>query len=306
MEQTQDCPIQETESTAAEATEALPSQNLELVQPVRREVSRQATTTGLIPKNLTEVMQLANMLANSSMVPDCYQGEPGNVVAAIQMGSEMGIPPMSMLRLSYPVNNRIGLYTDLLMAVVMAQANYAGQTVLVETDEECRILLHRRLPDGSVCDYEGQFDVKQAKACGLWGKSGPWSGIPKVMLRHRATAFAARRGWPDKLAGVYTVEELISIDSGNGGATLRNVTENPLAGDLNGSVEQTVIVGGMVDEAWQRVQALAKEAGITGKALTDLRQRWKAVKNNKAAAAKLEKYIMDEIETRKLKVVISD
>ena len=46
------------------------------------------------PQNLQEAMQLADMLANSNLVPKSYQGKAGDVLVACQWGSEIGLKPL--------------------------------------------------------------------------------------------------------------------------------------------------------------------------------------------------------------------
>lgn len=49
---------------------------------------------GLQPANITEAMQLADLLSKSSIDPKDYQGNPGNVFVAMQWGAEIGLAPM--------------------------------------------------------------------------------------------------------------------------------------------------------------------------------------------------------------------
>ena len=50
------------------------------------------------PKDLTEAMTLARMLSESSFVPRDFKGKPGDVLAAIQYGAEIGLPPLQALQ----------------------------------------------------------------------------------------------------------------------------------------------------------------------------------------------------------------
>ncbi|WP_261316176.1 hypothetical protein [Burkholderia dolosa] len=45
----------------------------------------------LSPRSLEQAMQLANILADSSIVPKDFIGKPGNVLVAIQWGMELGL-----------------------------------------------------------------------------------------------------------------------------------------------------------------------------------------------------------------------
>jgi len=52
------------------------------------------STFSLAPKSLEEAMRYAEMISKTDMVPKDFRGNPGNVLVAVQMGAEVGLPPM--------------------------------------------------------------------------------------------------------------------------------------------------------------------------------------------------------------------
>ena len=70
------------------------------------------------PQSLNEAMELANMLANSNLVPKSYQGKPGDVLVACQWGSEIGLKPLQALQNIAVINNVPAVWGDALVALV--------------------------------------------------------------------------------------------------------------------------------------------------------------------------------------------
>ena len=70
------------------------------------------------PQTLNEAMELANMLANSNLVPKSYQGKPGDVLVACQWGSEIGLKPLQALQNIAVINNVPAVWGDALVALV--------------------------------------------------------------------------------------------------------------------------------------------------------------------------------------------
>lgn len=154
------------------------------------------------PRTLEEAIKFAEILSKSDLVPREYQGKPANIVVAIQMGAEVGISPLQSLSGIKNINGKPSLYGDAALAVVKQHPSYENHQEYTQNGVGiCRI--KRKGHDW----HEVKFDIDQAKKAGLWGKSGPWTQYPDVMLRKRARGFALRDMFPDALVGLITVEE---------------------------------------------------------------------------------------------------
>ena len=160
----------------------------------------------LVPSNLDQAMQLAKLIADSDLAPKDYKGKPGNVLIAVQMGQEVGLPPMSAIQNIAVINGKPGLYGDVGKAILLA----AG-FIIEEDDVEvikktgmgrCRITRPGHPP------VERTFSRESAKTAGLVGKQGPWSQYPERQMAWRAFWFAARDAAADVLKGLAGAEEL--------------------------------------------------------------------------------------------------
>lgn len=181
-----------------------------------------ATTGGfsLTPQSLEEAMRMAEIMAGSEMVPKDYQGKPGNVLVAVQMGAELGLKPVQALQNIAVVNGRPSIWGDGLRALIMSAPDlvnikdeFCGNTMTAR----CTIV---RQINGNHVEFTGEFSQVDAENAGLWGRN-TWKAYPKKMLEWRAFGFAARKAYADRLRGISLAEESQDIPANR---TERDVT----------------------------------------------------------------------------------
>lgn len=158
----------------------------------------------LQPRNLDEAMQMATMLSQSQMVPNCYKGKQQDTLVAMMMGSELGLNPIQALQNIAVINGRPSIYGDALMALVQNHPAFGGiEESFDDASMTATCTVHRK--GGS--KHTQSFSQQDAATAKLWGKAGPWSQYPKRMLQMRARGFALRSQFADALAGLITREE---------------------------------------------------------------------------------------------------
>jgi len=183
-----------------------------------------------MPKNNGEAMELARMLAESTMVPKDYLGKPGNVYVAMTMGFELGLKPVQSLQSIAVINGKPGLYGDGGKALLLKH----GCTI-VEMDTaaveragyaQCTIGRPGRPP------VTRTFSKQDAVRAKLWDKEGPWRSYPFRQMAWRAFWFAARDAAADILRGLPQAEELrdMEVDVTAQGETL---PREPIAASAN-------------------------------------------------------------------------
>lgn len=164
-------------------------------------------STILRPRGMQEAMDFAAMICKSNFVPKAYQGRPGDVLAAVQMGAEVGLAPMQALQHIAVINGRPSVWGDAALALVVAHPACDGVDESVDSGvATCTVKRRGRNP------VTRTFSVDDAKKAGLWGKQGPWSAYPDRMLQMRARGFALRDSFPDALKGLCTAEEAQDIE----------------------------------------------------------------------------------------------
>lgn len=167
----------------------------------------QITTGGLTPTNLTEAMQLAEILAQSTIVPKDYQRNPGNILVAIQWGAELGLAPMQAMQNIATINGRPSIWGDAMLALVKNSSEFVS--IKEEfTGEDASLTAVCTIARKGQPDHTTYFSVEDARKAGLWGKQGPWTQYPRRMLQMRARGYALRDMFPDVLKGMRTAEEV--------------------------------------------------------------------------------------------------
>jgi hypothetical protein len=163
------------------------------------------STFSLTPQNVAEAMQLAELMANSEMVPKDFKGKPGNVLVAVQMGADVGLPPMQAIQNIAVINGRPALWGDAVKAVVL------GSPLCLKFEErfdEPTMTAYVTVQRKGHAEVTVTFSQADAEKASLWAKSGPWTQYPKRMLQMRARGFAARDEFADVLKGLSVAEEL--------------------------------------------------------------------------------------------------
>jgi hypothetical protein len=159
----------------------------------------EATTRAVIPRNLDDVLQLAQHAAKSGLfgvrsVSDAY--------VRIVTGLELGITSMAALRTISVFNGKPILDATLIAALCKRSPDCLRWTYVEITRERCTIeTRHRR--DGVQRLTWTMEDAKDAKL----DKKDVWRSYPRAMLRSRCITEIARMVYPGVVAGIYTADE---------------------------------------------------------------------------------------------------
>lgn len=166
------------------------------------------STFSLTPQNLDQAMQLAEIMANSEMVPKVYQGKAGNVLIAVQMGADLGFSPTQALQSIAVINGNPAVWGDGMRALVMSAPDLEDMREWYDDKTKtayCEI--KRKLKGGKVATFQGSFSMEQAVNARLTDRQ-PWKQYPQRMQQWRAFGFAARDAFADRLKGIRLAEEV--------------------------------------------------------------------------------------------------
>ena len=162
-----------------------------------------------------QLLRAAQMLSQTSIIPQSYQGKPQDCFVAIEMANRMGVSPMVVMQNMY---------------VVKGKPSWAGQacTMLINSCGKIKDVKHiytgekgkpnrgcyvtaTRISDGSQVDgVEVTMQMAQSEG---WTSNSKWRNMPELMLAYRASAFFARVYCPEAMMGVQTAEEVYDADS---------------------------------------------------------------------------------------------
>ena len=156
----------------------------------------------LAPTTFAEAERFSAILSKSDFVPKDYQGKPGNILAALQMGMELGLAPMQALQNISVINGRPSVWGDAALAIVMSSPQYEGMDETDDGTTATCVMKRRGRPA-----ITRKFSMDDAKKAGLLSKPGPWQSYPARMRQMRARSWALRDAFPDVLRGLITREE---------------------------------------------------------------------------------------------------
>jgi hypothetical protein len=215
---------------------------------------------------MTDRIEHAKIVAQSSLIPAEYRGKPADIVWAMDIGDALGVPYTQVMQTMVVARGKMTMSADLMGAVVRR----AGHKLRLREDGDSVTATLIRADDP---DYEFTvtWDKAKAQAAGLWGSRGPWQQYPRQMLRARAITEVCRQGASDALAGtIYTPEELEPTPAQNAPQdhTQRDMTRTIL-------MDYCRETGRDVNEVWRQAQA----AGATmddPDSLSAVIDRWEA------------------------------
>ena len=161
----------------------------------------------IAPQSMAEMFRYSEMIAQSSFCPKEMRGRPGDVLAAIQMGAELGISAMQSLQNIAVINGKPSIYGDLMLALVLAEPTVVDVEERYNEDKTVAYCKVTRKRGDRERVTERSFSVAEAIQAKLWKKAGPWTDYPTRMLMFRARGWALRDACPDILKGLITREE---------------------------------------------------------------------------------------------------
>lgn len=182
--------------------------NLPAVRPVERGQVEVVDGSDLLPSSaeLATIQSIA-ILAQKSQF---FAGSNTAEKAAMQIlaGREYGIGPWQSLSGMHVINGRPTLAADTMAGLIQRylRRTRGGVFRVVESTNERCVVEYRR-PEWQESSFV-EWTKADANTAGLTRKGGNWATYPRAMLRARATAEAARAGFPDICAGLYDPDEL--------------------------------------------------------------------------------------------------
>lgn len=164
-----------------------------------------------VPANFREQMDMARVLADSSLLPGHLRGKPANVLVILQGARALDVSGFWALQSMHVVDGKLGMAAELMRALVIRAGHQFS--VVERSAERAVVEIKRRDKDKP---YRAVFTRADAEAAKLLKKDN-WVGYLKSMLVARATSIAVRDECPDVMFGVvYTPDELGAVTDADG------------------------------------------------------------------------------------------
>ncbi len=184
--------------------------------------------------------QMAQGLAQSTLVPQTFQNNPSNCLIALEQSNRLGISPMAVMQNLYIVQGKPSFSSSFVIGLINASGKYDMELQFDEEEKDgkpyactCWTTLDGRRVNGI------KITMDMADKEGWTKKNGSkWITMPQVMLRYRSASFFARMNCPELSIGLYTKEELddFSADKKKSKASLNEILS-----------EDEVIIGEVVE-----------------------------------------------------------
>ncbi len=198
---------------------------------------KKKTAQALAPQTFAQWMQLADMMAKSSIVPKEFKDKPGDCLVAMQMGAAVGLNPFQAIQSIAVINSRPCMFGDAVLGIVMASGLCEN---IDETDdgETATCTVKRK---GKPTPVTRSFSMEMAKTAKVWlpGKDnnpgkwvslserpGPWQSYKERMRQMRARSWCLRDAFPDVLKGLAIREEVEDYGDPEPGEP-KNITPAP-------------------------------------------------------------------------------
>lgn len=161
------------------------------------------------------MQRVANMFAQSSLVPKNYQGNPADCVIALNMAQRMNADPLMVMQNLYIVHGKPSFSSSFLIATFNASGRFSSLQFEFggsEDNAKCRAYA-KELDTGNV--LQGSWvSIQLAKDEGWYDRKdkdgnyiSKWRTMPQQMLMYRAAAFFIRAYAPEIAMGMYTTDE---------------------------------------------------------------------------------------------------
>ena len=170
------------------------------VQPV----NAGSRMNALVPNNIAEALQLAEVMAKANLIPEHLRGKPGDCLLIVMQAQRWGMDAVSVAQSTSVVHGKLCYEGKLVAAALYAMGAIEGRLryEFSGTGEQRTVRVLGR-PRGAGVDQ-----VVEGKVADWKTGNDQWKKQPDDMLVYRGTRQWARRYAPEALLGVYTPDEL--------------------------------------------------------------------------------------------------
>lgn len=190
-----------------------------------KEIEIPTTIIPYDPKNLAltvnEVEKVGTIFYQSGVFTDIKSA--AQAVVKIMAGQEMGLPPMYAMQNFYLVNGKVGTTAQLVAALIKRTMGRYDYRVVEWSDQQCSIMFYEHGKE----TLKSTFSLDDARRAGLIKSGGAWEKYPRDLLFARALMQGARKAAPDVVMGLYTKEELDSIEPAPSAPRVSVTVESP-------------------------------------------------------------------------------
>ena len=172
--------------------------------PVQAPATTGARMNALVPNNIAEALQLADVMAKANLMPEHLRNKPGDCLLIVMQAQRWGMDAVSVAQSTSVVRGKLCYEGKLVAAALYAMGALDGRLRYEFSGSgEGRKVTVTGKPRGSNVEQSVEGTVADWKT-----DNGNWKKSPDDMLVYRGTRQWARRYAPEALLGVYTPDEM--------------------------------------------------------------------------------------------------
>lgn len=178
---------------------------VEQYQPPHTEIAQIDPTGGRLvawAQAAVSAHALATSLVKTSFAPKEFRGKPDEATAAILLGDELGLSPISALRSVYLIHGTPSIYAKTAVALVQSH----GHDVWTEEQTDTRVVMGGQRK-GSARPESAVWTIDRARKAG-YTSNAKYQTSPQEMLWAKAASEICKKIASDVLAGVPFAEDL--------------------------------------------------------------------------------------------------
>ena len=172
----------------------------------------------IVKATMGGLWRLAQMYAQSAIVPEIYQGKPNDCFIACQMAMRLRIDPFAYMQHSYVVYGRPGVEAKLGVAMLNMSGKIKGRIRYEHHGELDNHSDPNRACTAIVVDADSGEERKMTVTWQMainegWveKKGSKWKTIPLVMFQYRSASWLIKAYYPEVTMGIEFVDELRDV-----------------------------------------------------------------------------------------------
>ncbi len=165
--------------------------------------------------SLPQMLQVADMLASSPLVPKHFANNQGSVLIALNMAQRLGTDPFMVMQNIYVVHGSPSMSGQFAIALLQQSKRYRRIEFKYCNGKNYEGGMFVRGwraddPKGEAYDDGTPITMELARKEG-WTSNSKWSNMTEQMMRYRSASWFARVFTPDELMGMRTSDEVEDI-----------------------------------------------------------------------------------------------
>lgn len=161
------------------------------------------------PSSLTGMYKLAEILSRAKLIPAHFQGDAASTMLVMMQAKQIGVPIVTATQTCYVVSGKVG-WSSVVLQSLAKRSPRCKKFYLKHVDSKSATMVVQTSDMDE--PVEVTYTIEMAQRAGLITRNkGTWEGSTEDMLVARVGSKAARRYFPEELAGIYSVEELREI-----------------------------------------------------------------------------------------------